>query len=203
MYYLKFFTDIPKMLESLGWWFAGIFGFGKSLRSVFKCKEKTDKFLSIHNEINERLTELRKDTDSMRTCVLQFHNGGYFMDGISMMKFSVTHESCHKGYARQAVKLKDSQCTLFTSLLSRMMENKAQVISVSGLERGYTVQFLEDEFVSHISCLPLKNKNTIVGFVMVQWHKDYSPNIMSIEQIMNAFVKHKDSIELQLSYQKN
>lgn len=201
--YLKFFTDIPKMIEGFGLWVVGIFGIGKGLKTVFKCQEKTEAFISIHHEINERLTELRKDTNSMRTTVMQFHNGGYFMDGISMMKFSVTHESSHKGYERQAFKLKDSQCTLFTSLLSKMMENKAQIITVSALEKGYTVQFFEDEFVSHLACLPLKNKNTIIGFIVVQWHKDYSPDVFKAESMMDAFAKHKDSIELQLSYQKN
>jgi hypothetical protein len=203
MYYLKFITDIPKMIEGFGWWFAGIFGVGKGLRSVFKCQEKTVKFISIHQEINERLTELRKDTNSMRTCVLQFHNGGYFMDGISMMKFSITHESCHKGYTRQAAKLKDSQCTLFINLLAKMMEDKAQIYTTNSFEKSNTARFLEDEFVSHVACLPLKNKNTIIGFVMVQWHKDYSPDVVLVEKMMSDFVKQKDSIEMQLSYQKN
>jgi hypothetical protein len=203
MYYFKFFTDIPKMIDGFSWWFVGLFGFGKGLRDVFKCQAKTEKFISIHQEISERLTELRVNTDSMRTCVLQFHNGGYFMDGISMMKFSMTHESCHKHYARQSAKLKDSQCTLFISLLARMMENKAQIYTTNSFEKSETARFLEDEYVSHIACLPLKNKNIISGFVMIEWHKDYSPDVMRVEQMMNEFVRQKDSIELQLSYQKN
>ena len=191
------------MIESYAWWVVGLFGIGKGLKNVFKSPAKTEEYLSIHHQINERLTELRKDTNCMRATVMRFHNGGYFMDGISMMKFSVTHESSHKGYERQAYKLKDSQCTLFTSLLSKMMENKAQIVTVSELGKSYTVQFFEDEYVSHIACLPLKNKNAIGGFILVQWHKDYAPDFSKVEAIMSNFVKHKDSIELQLSYQKN
>ena len=191
------------MIEGFGWWIAGLFGMGRGLRNVFKCQENTEKFISIHQEINERLTELRLNTDSMRTCVLQFHNGGYFMDGISMMKFSMTHESCHKHYARQAVKLKDAQCTLFISLLARMMENQAEIWTTNSFEKSNTARFLEDEYISHIACLPLRNKNIIIGFVMVQWHKDYSSDVMRSGYYMEEFVKQKDSIELQLSYQKN
>jgi hypothetical protein len=73
-----------------------------------KSRIKTDNFIEIHTEIHELLTELRVTTKCMRASILQFHNGDYFMDGISMRKFSVTHESAHKGYNSQVIKLKAS-----------------------------------------------------------------------------------------------
>ena len=68
---------------------------------------------------------------------------------------------------------------------------------------SYAKHFFEDEFVSHIACLPVKNKNVNVGFLLVQWHKDYAPDLAREQEFMNHFNAIRSSIEVQLSYQKN
>ena len=65
---------------------AVILGGIKSFKKIKKAWH-TDDFIQIHSEIHEFLTELRVVTDAARTQVIQFHNGEYFMDGISMRKF--------------------------------------------------------------------------------------------------------------------
>jgi hypothetical protein len=198
------FLDIPKFLENIAFGVAGILGVGLGVKKFWKSKKKTDNFIIIHSEINELLTELRLISDSMRVSVLQFHNGEYFMDGISMRKFSITHESSHKGYTSQALKFKNTLCSLFVPLLTRMIENKPLIYSVEAMPSGsYTKHFFEDEYISHIACLPVKNKNVNVGFILIQWHKDYVPDLSREERLMTHFTTVRDSIEVQLSYQKN
>jgi len=198
------FLDIPKFLENIAFGVAGILGVGLGVKKFWKSKKKTDNFIIIHSEINELLTELRLISDSMRVSVLQFHNGEYFMDGISMRKFSITHESSHKGYTSQALKFKNTLCSLFVPLLTRMIENKPLIYSVEAMPSGsYTKHFFEDEYISHIACLPVKNKNVNVGFILIQWHKDYAPDLSREERLMTHFTTVRDSIEVQLSYQKN
>jgi hypothetical protein len=70
-------------------------------------------------------------------------------------------------------------------------------------ENSFTKHFFEDEFISHFACLPLKNKNINVGFILVQWHKDYAPDLVQEQNLMNHFEEVRGSIEMQLSYQKN
>ena len=41
-----------------------------------------------HTELHEKLTELRVQVDCARTQIVQFHNSGEFLDGISMKKMS-------------------------------------------------------------------------------------------------------------------
>jgi len=198
------FLDIPKFLENIAFGVAGILGVGLGVKKFWKSKKKTDNFIIIHSEINELLTELRLISDSMRVSVLQFHNGEYFMDGISMRKFSITHESSHKGYTSQALKFKNTLCSLFVPLLTRMIENKPLIYSVEAMPSGsYAKHFFEDEYISHIACLPVKNKNVNVGFILIQWHKDYVPDLSREEKLMTHFTTVRDSIEVQLSYQKN
>jgi hypothetical protein len=198
------FIELPKIVESIAWWVAGGLGIGLGVKKFWKTKKKTDNFIIIHSEINELLTELRLISDSMRVSVMQFHNGEYFMDGISMRKFSITHESSHKGYTSQAIKFKNTLCSLFIPLLTRVIENKPLIYSVEAMPSGsYAKHFFEDEYISHVACLPVKNKNVNVGFILIQWHKDYAPDLSREEKLMTHFTNVKDSIEVQLSYQKN
>lgn len=198
------FLEFPKTVENIAIGVAGLLGLTLGVKKFWKSRKKTDNFIMIHSEINELLTELRLTSNSMRASVLQFHNGEYFMDGISMRKFSITHESSHKGYTSQILKFKNTLCSLFIPLLTRILENKPMIYCVAAMPaNSYTKHFFEDEHISHIACLPVKNKNINVGFVLVQWHKDYAPDLAQEEKFMTHFASIRDSIEVQLSYQKN
>ena len=168
----SFSMDYSKIFELSAYGVAGLAGLGYGIKKFWN-KDKTNySFNTIHTEIHELLTELRLEGRSMRATVLQLHNGEYFMDGISMLKFSITHESSHKGYISQVGKLKARH-------------------------------FFDDENISHFSCLPLKNKGTNVGFVLMQWHKDFEPILIQEKNFMDIFESIRNSIELQLSHQKN
>jgi hypothetical protein len=125
------------------------------------------------------------------------------MDGISMRKFSITHESAHKGYTSQAIKFKNVLCSLFIPLLNKVIEDKPIIYQVEAMSDSYAKHFFEDENISHYSCLPLKNKNVTVGFILLQWHFDFPPDIANEEIIIKHFDTIRDSIQIQLSYQKN
>lgn len=195
--------DLTKVFEVSAYSVAGLIGLGYGIKKFWKSPDKTANFIAIHTEIHELLTELRLSGKSMRATILQFHNGEYFMDGISMRKFSITHESSHKGYISQTLKFKNVLCSLFIPLLNRVIDNKAIIYQVQGMQDSYAKHFFEDENVSHYACLPLKSKNVTVGFVLMQWHFDFPPDLNNEHAIMEHFNSIKDSIEIQLSYQKN
>jgi hypothetical protein len=197
------FLEVPRTVESVAWWIAGILGTGLGIRRFLKSV-KSDNFIQIHSDINERLSELRIQSNAMRASIMQFHNGEYYMDGISMRKFSVSHESSYKGYYPQVLKFKNSLCSLFTVLLEKMMENKPTIHSAETLsDHGHTKHFFEDEYISHFAILPLKNKGIIVGFILVQWHKDYAPNVDQAEQFVVLFEDIHNSIQIDLARQRN
>jgi hypothetical protein len=195
--------DLTKIFEVSAYSVAGLLGLGYGITKFWKSKIKTDNFIAIHTEIHELLTELRLTGKSMRATILQFHNGEYFMDGISMRKFSITHESAHKGYTSQTIKFKNVLCSLFIPLLNKVIEDKPTIYQVEAMSESYAKHFFEDENISHYSCLPLKNKNVTVGFILLQWHFDFPPDIANEEIIMKHFDTIRDSIQIQLSYQKN
>jgi hypothetical protein len=181
----------------------GVIGGVYGIMKFVKSRIKTDNFIAIHTEIHELLTELRITTKCMRASILQFHNGEYTMDGISMRKFSVTHESTHKGYTSQVALLKGSLCSMFIPLLVHVVENKSLIYPLRALPESYTKGFFEDENVSDYACLPLKNKGANVGFVLLQWNEKFEPQMEEHDILMKHFKAIKESIEIQLSHQKN
>jgi hypothetical protein len=195
--------DYSKIFELSTYSVAGLLGFGYGLKKFLKFNNnKVDNFNEIHTEIHELLTEIRLTGIAMRATILQFHNGEYFMDGISMRKFSITHESSHRGYISQVNKFKNVLCSLFIPLLNKVVDNKPLIFSVEAMSESYAKHFFEDENVSHYACLPLKNKGINVGFILLQWHKDFKPEVAE-HIIMDYFESIRNSIELQLSHQKN
>lgn len=195
--------DYTEIFEKVAYSVAGLLGFGYGLKKFWKSKIKTDNFIAIHTEIHELLTELRINSKSMRVSVLQFHNGEYFMDGISMRKFSITHESSHRGYISQSLKFKNVLCSLFIPLLNKVLEDSPTIHHVEAMSNSYAKHFFEDENISHYACLPLKNKNANIGFILLQWHFDFPPEMENQESITNYLKTIRDSIQIQLSYQKN
>lgn len=195
--------DPLKVIEGISIAVMAILGIGWGVAKFWKSKEKTDNFIAIHTEIHELLTELRIVTKAMRATIIQFHNGEYTMDGISMRKFSVTHESTHKGYTSQVMKLKGNLCSMYIPLLTKVIENKSTIHYTASLSESYVHGFFEDENVSQYACLPLKNKGTNVGFVLLQWHDDFQIPSHEQEQATINFENIRGSLEIQLSQQKN
>jgi len=196
-------TDLPTLLEVISVTVVGILGGIFGVVKFFQKKPKLDNFLEIHTEIHELLTELRVVTKSMRASIIQFHNGEYTMDGISMRKFSVTHESTHKGYTSQVMKLKGNLCSMYIPLLTKVVENRSTIHYTSMLPESYIKGFFEDENVSQYACLPLKNKGANIGFVLVQWHDDFQLEEEQQEKATKEFENIRSSLEMQLSQQKN
>lgn len=196
-------TDPTTLIEIISVSVVGILGAVYGTVKFFKGNVKTDNFLEIHTEIHEILTELRLKVYGMRASIVQFHNGEYTMDGISMRKFSVTHESTHKGYTSQVTKLKGNLCSMYIPLLTKVVENKNTIHYTSTLPESYVRGFFEDENVSQYACLPVKNRGTNVGFILLQWHHDFELDEEKQEEAMKIFEHLRDSIQIQLSQQKN
>jgi hypothetical protein len=197
------FLEVPKTVESIAWWVAGVLGLSLGVHRFWKSKTKTDNFIEVHTEIHELLTELRLTSKSMRASILCFHNGEYYANGISMRKFSISHESVHRGYTTQVYKLKNVLCSLCIPLLNHVLQDKSNIHSTETASEGYFKQFLEDENISHYACLLLKDKGITIGFILLQWHKDFIPQIEEFGHFDNLFKNYRDSIQLQLEYQKN
>jgi hypothetical protein len=169
------------------------------------CKEqkkKKDNFITVHGEIHEVLTELRVLTDAARAQVMQFHNGEYFMDGVSMRKFSLTHESLEKGIESDANRIKGVLCSMFIPLLHLVLEDTPKIHYTVDLKNSYLKQYLESRSVEAFSVLPINIQNQTTGFIMVQWCSGLKAERIDEAFSMNELTKIRNQITAQLGQQR-
>ena len=178
-----------------------VIGFSKSW-SKLKLQFKRDNFFVVHSEIHELLTELRILTDSARTQIIQFHNGEYFMDGISMRKFSVTHESLTRGIGSCVGQMTGSLCSLFVPLLSLVLDNSAVITYTTDLKDSYFKQFFESRNIEAFIVLPVTVKNQVTGFVLVQWCSSIKAEEIDEQLAVKEVAKIRNLVAVQLGLQQ-
>ena len=197
--------DFQHVFEKWSIWvaifFAVIVG---GIKGFKKLKETiaSDNFITIHGEVHELLTELRVLTDAARAQVVQFHNGEYFMDGISMRKFSLTHESVEKGIESDGQRMQGYLCSMFLPLLLLLVEDTPKIHFTVDLKETYVKQYLESRNVEAFSVLPIKVNNQMTGFVMVQWCSGNKAENIDSVFCAGEMRKVTNSITVQLAQQK-
>jgi hypothetical protein len=181
---------------------AAVYASWKTWKKYVQEFGKNDNFITIHSEVHEILTELRVLTDAARAQIIQFHNGEYFMDGVSMRKFSVTHESLATGIDSDANRIKGLLCSMFVPLLNLVLENLPKIHYTVDLKNSYLKQYLESRNVEAFSVLPIIIQDRKTGFVMLQWCSSLKAERIDEVGVMNDMSKVRDIITAQLGQQK-
>ena len=128
-----------------------------------------------HQEINEVLNELRKVLDAERAQVGQFHNGGDYLDGSPVKRFSVSYESFRSGSQPMAPQMQSVLLSLFWDVVPVLRDNKAVGRQVNEQPEGYFRSPRENGPVYSFAALPLRKwhakskKSQIIGYVLVEW----------------------------------
>lgn len=128
-----------------------------------------------NSEINGVLYELREVLDAQRTVVGQYHNGGNFLDGNSIKRFSISHESVASGVSYNAWEMQNILVSLFWEIVPLLQENDAKGRIVSELLDSPTKARLVEKGVYSFSILPIRRwckknrKLQITGYVYAAW----------------------------------
>ena len=155
----------------------------------------------IHSKLNEKLTELRVQNDCARTQIVQFHNSGNFLDGISMKKMSLTHESLANGTSSEMETKKDLLLSLCVEGLNLLKEDSPELYVVDQLEDSWCKKFMQATNVISFSFLPLRRRKEISGYVMCQWCSWNKTDAVE-EKEMSIFLESaRDSIEFTMEQQ--
>lgn len=128
-------------------------------------------FVEKHTAIHELLTELRVTVRASRAAVFQFHNGGNFVDGGSIKRFSITHESCDIGVNSVILDSQDVLLTRYADMITLMDTLPSKIVSVSSLSHTPFRSALEINNVEYFTISPLKCEDGItpLGFLCCQW----------------------------------
>jgi hypothetical protein len=174
-----------------------------TIKLVPKRKNDEDKkYIEVHGEIHETLTELRVKTDAARSQIIQFHNGEYFMDGVSMRKFTLTHESLSRGMSADAGRIKGLLCSMFVPLLNAVVEDEPKIISMHDLQHSFFKQFFEDNNVEGFCVLPIRIRNQITGFLLNQWCNSTKFDMVDTSVVKESMLYARNAIEVQLASQR-
>lgn len=135
------------------------------------CKAEETKFVQTHSRIHELLTELRITIRACRCLIFQFHNGGSFVDGTSIKRFSVTHESYENGIQSIMLDSQDVLLTRYADVIRIMEERGGVIIRTDSLPQSSFRSGLEINNVEYFSVVPLKFDDglTPLGFLCCHW----------------------------------
>jgi hypothetical protein len=196
---------------SLGAVFAGIITFflTKWRKKVKKKKnilspldEVPSGYWDVHTKIQDTLTELRIMVDCARAQLVQFHNSGHFLDGISMKKSSLTHESVQRSIVTEGNKKQDLILSMFLPVLSAVKEDDAIIRLVSDLDESYAKHFLESSNVVAFSILPIKTSGMVSGYVMIQWCSWEKIDGADAELVSEWMHRSRSLLEVEIQSQK-
>jgi hypothetical protein len=137
----------------------------KETTSIFDDKQK-------NFQIYDRLMYLRIKSSADRVRLCQFHNGGKFLSGAPMKKFTSTHETTSKGVSNESEKLQNCVTTVFHDKIMAIKENDPKIHFVSDLTiESKSKNFYKSTEVEKFAVLPLFKNDLTIGFIEVEWNE--------------------------------
>jgi hypothetical protein len=131
-----------------------------SINQLFQVKQ---------NIINDKLVAYRVLMNADRAKIGQFHNGGKFLDGSPMKRFSITHESCDSGVPFQGAHLQNIVVTILWDLILSMKKNDGAIVFTKDLPEGNFRSYYKSHGIDAFAILPVRKDELFTGFVMVEW----------------------------------
>jgi hypothetical protein len=117
------------------------------------------------------LTSLRLHLNADRVQIAQFHNGGKFLEGTPIKKFSVTHESCGPGISMESQNFQNVIITLFWSIIELLKENDSKIRLTRALSVDSPIKiYNQSKNIEAFCLLPIKKSELFVGFIKAEWN---------------------------------
>tara|TARA_Y100000593_G_scaffold90859_1_gene178241 strand:- start:22635 stop:23297 length:663 start_codon:yes stop_codon:yes gene_type:complete len=170
---------------------------------IWKEPPTSLKFVRLHTKVHEHLTELRVLGDAARAQVIQFHNGGKFVDGTAMKRFSLTHESCRTGVSETRDSRQDVILTMFGEMLETVTSDDPTPILTSKLPDCHFKRHLESNSVVMFSLVPLRNASgmSVIGCLSMEWCSWIKADAVIEEDIIPMMTEKRRYIEAELASQ--
>lgn len=185
----------------------GIFLAYPAVKSIIERKKQgknpypcSQKFRSTHSRIHEFLTEIRVKMGADRASVLQFHNGGKFLDGSSVKKFSLTHESCVVGVSESMDLRQNLLASMFVEALEHLSKDDPTIEATSSLHDSHFKRHLEANHSLVFSLVPIKDIRgvLVIGFLLVEWCNWDNADAIDDDKVLIEIPQYARYVEGQL-----
>jgi hypothetical protein len=170
--------------EKIGEWFqlgimgatvlAGfIYGLRKAYRAISKSRTQRneERFSQVNMRIWEALSEIRLTHGASRISLTQFHNGGKFVDGSSMRKMSISHQSCDSKIASTMQFRQDVLVSRFVEIIDILHDNDPRLRLLSNFGESNSKKFYQLHDTVAVSILPVYSSDSMLvyGYISVEW----------------------------------
>lgn len=159
---------------------------------------KGSNFEQCHSVIHETLSNLRIRSGAERVKIGQFHNGGKFLDGSPMKKFSITHESCEMGTPYSGNNLQNVHVTMFWDMVDDMRNDIPKIFWSSSMKAGYFRSYNNSNSVVAYAILPIMREDLLVGFIAVEWFENEKVP-RATKDFESLFLRCREYIGLELA----
>jgi len=132
--------------------------------------------------VHEFIERIRTDYDFDRVAICQFHNGGKFLNGRSMKKFSMTYETVSPGIEKIKRKYQNVLVSEFPKLFSAMLQDDFMIVTPDNdnfpsMRREMTsngivqavkvpIRGLRGDMLGFLTCHVIGEENDLVGNYM-------------------------------------
>ncbi len=164
-----------------------------------------EEFREHQQKIQDSLAEIRLRLDCGRTCLLQFHNGGTYLDGSGIKKFSLTHESSDLGVSETSKDRQNLLMTQYLDLLGELSEKDPYPRLVFEMSDSVFKRHLESTGTEIFSAYPVKSMKTgnTVGLILSEWTDHSKIESLSDEDICYTIEECVRKVEPHLRGGKN
>ena len=175
-----------------------VYGFRqmKKMLDKKKSRKSEESFNKVNMKIWELLTEFRMRFGISRASVIQFHNGGKFMDGSSMRRMSISHQSCDQKVPSTTQFRQDVLISRFIEIIEILHENDPKIRKVESEHDSNSKKFYEINDTVWFSLLPIQCSDslTIQGYISVEWCDLGSLDKVVETEFIDAFEEIRDQV---------
>lgn len=169
----------------------------KKIKGFFTPDDKIRMNAEKYKLVMEYLISIRSQTNSARTRIFQFHNGGVFTTKNPIWKMTCTYESCRAGISYEGTKIVDMYISHLVEFLSFLWNTSPETqgirniclladkrceksplrnaykINVPQLKESFFKSLIINSGIEVMYVVPIINEfDLIVGFMTVEYEKD-------------------------------
>ena len=163
----------------------------KTLLDVRAAKKKAELEEIIHEDdlgemvaINDFIEDMRQEYGFDRVSICQFHNGGKFLNGRSMKKFSMTYETVSPGIEKIKRRYQNVLVSEFPRLFAAMLKNDFMIITQNNTEFPAMRREMEmNGIVQAVKVVIRGLRGEILGFITCH-------NIGEADSLVGDYLRH-------------
>lgn len=148
----------------------GIFKKYQDKQSENSSKVKLLKQIKLDEIIHYSLRELRREYNSDRIYIMQFHNGGNFFSNSPIQKMSVTYERCSDGLERISDRFQNIFVSNHNWYINTILNDELFFTDIDSVEDVTTRGLLRSSGCQSQAAVTIYDKSgNLIGLLILDW----------------------------------